>query len=159
MPFTLRLGPVRYDSRRGVFTFKTRLIRIDSRTRTERTTAKTKRAKTRQDRRQTWQDLHQAARTSKTPTRGPLVPATGQPVAGPVKATAAAAGTPRAAGPSRAAAMAPLASVRKDPVVRQPGRAPDERAAQARRAGRCGGRTRDGSPCQRRGTCPPGTHH
>jgi hypothetical protein len=157
MPFTIRVGPVRYDSRRGVFTWKTRLVRIDSRTRTERATAKAKRAKTRQDRRRAWQDLHQSTRTSKNPTtRGPLGPATRQPTAGPVTATPA---TPQAAGTSRTTSTASTAPTRKNPAARQPGKAQDDHAAQARRAGRCGGRTRDGSPCQRRGTCPPGTHH
>lgn len=32
------------------------------------------------------------------------------------------------------------------------------RQAQAARAGRCGQKTADGTPCRRQGACPPGTH-
>lgn len=153
MPFMLRLGPIRYDSRRGVFTWKTRALRIDSRNRKQRSAAKAKKTRARKDRqarrdqtrearRQQWRDLHATPPANKTPARTTAT----------TRKPRAAAPAPRT--PTRTAPAARATATRTTPTALP---MPD-RMARVRGAGMCGHPTQDGSPCLRRGTCPPGIH-
>jgi len=173
MPFTLRLGPFRFDSRRGTLALRTRRMTLESRTRSERRAKKAQRARRRTERRAAQIEAMNAARRAwrgdpePTPAARPIgrtgqprLELTGRPRAPrleePVRRTPAR----PAAGerpPVGTGAMGPLVISPTGQVRPHPEAAPGERAARTP-AGLCGERTADGTPCRRRGKCPPGTH-
>lgn len=177
MPFQLRLGPFRYDSGRGVLSWRTRRLRVDSRTRKERLARKAAKAQDRELRRQQWRALRDgtplpvtaptgkntgtttkartAART-RTDTRTDTTASTragrNPDASSTTTAPASSATAPAAGGPvsqNGAAVIDPATLAQKSPA---------DRVEHARAAGLCGTPTRDGTPCMRAGTCPPGIH-
>ena len=173
MPFTLRLGPFWFDSRRGTLALRTRRMTLESRTRSERRARKERRARRRVERRAAQIEAMNAARRAwrgdpePTPTR-PAASRTTQPRLEPTGRPSG----PRLEEPARGRPARPSAGERPGvgqgttgPLVISPtGQVrPNPEAASGGRAARtpaglCGERTADGTPCRRRGKCPPGTH-
>jgi len=171
MPFTLRLGPFRFDSRRGTLAVRTRRLTLESRTRSERRARKAQRARRRIERRAAQIEAMNAARRAwrdnePTPARPPArkaAPRAAQPRLEPngrLEGTArrtparAAAGERPAVGTGTTGPLviSPTGQVRPADTPAPTGR------SDSAGAGRCGERTADGTPCRRRGKCPPGTH-
>ncbi len=173
MPFTMRLGPFRFDSRRGTFALRTRRLTLESRTRSERKAKKARRVHRRAERRIAQIEAMNAARRAwcgepdPTPTRsatgrqspprleetGRRAGVRGEPVHRTSPRTSTEDRPPVGQGSTGPLVISPTGQVQTRTEPTTPVARP-----QPSGAGRCGERTADGTPCRRRGKCPSGTH-
>lgn len=169
MHWRIKLGPVRWDSRTGKWTLRSKRVQVHSRTRSERTKhkatrtkAKTARTKQRTDKRfakartKAERTADQKARRDRWKQRTEDRTRDQERTKPTVHVTGVRSARTQPSGPRTQAKTITAAPVQEREFADMSWA---ERGESMKAVGLCGQATQDGTACMRKGTCPPGTHH